>query len=150
MQDLGQVRHAPRPRRVVGQTAHVGIVLVAVGHPLFDEGRGPRLIGQPFRQLRPEVEGQRRAADLAVAGDERRALVARIAQRDVPDAREIRFAVRQTRRRRAQIGSAVCPSGHALGWIVQPLTTTDRRDGDHGDEDTSKHACAHTSHPSRS
>ena len=27
---------------------------------------------------------------------------------------------------------------HALGWIVQPLTTTDRRDADHGGEDTSE------------
>src|SRR5262252_6995121 len=94
----------PVPRRVVGQAPHVRIVDAHDLETLASELLRPRLIRElPARQIATQVAAERRSASGAAAWAlDATAVQAGGSLRGMPDAGEIRLAVRQSRRRSRQ------------------------------------------------
>jgi hypothetical protein len=81
---------------------------------LFDQLRGPRLIGQTALEPRAEVHKFRGGRIVA-------ATFGRAWRLQMPDSGEVGLAVSGTGNRRGEVGIPVAKPWHSSGWIVDPL-----------------------------
>src|SRR5262249_25313947 len=145
--EFREVWQTERPRRVVRQTARVGIVLAVLFGPLFNERCRPRLKRQTALDIRADVQRLRRAANLAAALDELAHLLrAGNLLRRQPDTGEVWLAVRQFRRRRLHVRLAVWQTRDIRRRVMEPLALKRGRKG-HGEderEEKTRHAADDT------
>ena len=137
LDDLGQMRQRPVPRRVVRQAADVRVVDAQRRVALVEDLPGPRLIGQESaRQVAAEVAAERRAAEFDPAWDDLAfGVLALPGLGRMPGAGEIGMTVRQPWRRRGQIGSSVRISRYPLSRILNPLGDAGHRQTHQPDTD---------------
>ena len=135
---LGQVRHSPCPRRIVGQTSHVWIVFA---EPLLHQLGRPRLKRETGGKVLTDVEGERGASDFQAAAESACLRLALVDHRRVPDPREVRLPVREPRRWGGQIRSPVGPSRRAGRGIAHPLFEAGSRRPYHRDAHQNEHVC---------